>query len=80
MAGTITRITIGPTQNHTDQPVSACMPSATNASDGTTRPISQRWRFRSFHCSVEPAGTVLWALMRGLLASALHHHRFCKAD
>ena len=42
MAGTITRITIGPTQNHTDQPVSACMPSATKASDGTTSPISHR--------------------------------------
>src|SRR5690242_19849107 len=63
MAGTITRITIGPIQNHTPQPVSAHMPYPTKARDGTTSPISQRYRFPSFQSAVDPAGTVLFAVM-----------------
>src|SRR5690349_3781728 len=58
MTGTITRITIGPSQNHTPQPVTACRPIARKASEGTTRPISQRYRLRSVHVSDEPGGTV----------------------
>ncbi len=42
IAGTTPRMTIGPTQNQTPQPVRAHMPKAMNASDGTTSPMSQR--------------------------------------
>ena len=42
MAGTTTRMMIGPIQSHTSQPVRWCMPKAMKASEGTTSPIIQR--------------------------------------
>ena len=62
IAGTITRITTGPIQKKAPQPVATHAPYPMKASDGTTSPISQRYRFLSFHCSVEPVGTVLLAI------------------
>src|SRR4026208_2132213 len=58
MASTIPRVTTRP-----DQPGSGCTPARRRAGEGSTSPISQRRRFRSFHCSVEPAGTVLGVLI-----------------
>src|SRR5688500_9337336 len=66
IAGTTIRMMIGPIQSQTPHPVSWWPTNATRASDGTTRPISHRYRFLSVHLALEPCGTVELAMVSWL--------------
>ena len=55
IVGTTPRMTMGPSQNHTPQPVSANRPSAANGSAGMISATSQRYRLWSRHSIRRPS-------------------------